>query len=113
MKKALLVIVTAIGLSGCASSSGKPVEVVNADRAGGVVTIGYVNSENLPLMDDGSKARWGDAVGIATRVCSKWGYESAEELTPHARTEGQRNMYGQLMNGSVTKQYQCLGGNVK
>ncbi len=37
MKKVLLVIVTAIVLSGCASSSGKPVEVVNADRAGGVV----------------------------------------------------------------------------
>ncbi|EHH4502793.1 lipoprotein, partial [Escherichia coli] len=33
MKKALLVIVTAIVLSGCASSSGKPVEVVNVDRA--------------------------------------------------------------------------------
>lgn len=113
MKKLLVLLGTVMVLAGCATSTGKPVEVVNADRAGGVVTVGYVNSENLPLMDDGSKARWGDAVGIATRVCSKWGYESAEELTPHARTEGQRNGFGQLLNGSVTKQYQCLGGAVK
>ena len=113
MKKTLLVVATALTLAGCATSTGKPVEVVNADRAGGVVTVGYVNSENLPLMDDGSKARWGEAIGIATNVCRKWGYESADELTPHARTEGQRNGWGQLLNGSITKQYQCLGGNVK
>lgn len=68
MKKALLVVATALTLAGCATSTGKPVEVVNADRA-----VSYVNSENLPLMDDGSKARWGDAITIATNVCRKWG----------------------------------------
>ncbi|MCU5775729.1 YecR-like lipofamily protein [Erwiniaceae bacterium BAC15a-03b] len=113
MKKAFSLFGVVMILASCATSTGKPVEVVNADRAGGVVTVGFVNSQNLPLMDDGSKARWSDAVGIATRVCSKWGYESAEELTPHARTEGQRNGFGQLLNGSITKQYQCYGGSVK
>ncbi|ENG6110138.1 MULTISPECIES: YecR family lipoprotein [Serratia] len=113
MKGTFLILVAAISLSSCASSTGKPVEVVNADRAGGIVTVGFVHNENLPLTDDGSKARWSDATGIASRVCAKWGYDHSEELTPHARVEGQRNMYGQLMNGSITKQYQCVGGNVK
>ncbi|WP_147438640.1 hypothetical protein [Gibbsiella quercinecans] len=113
MEKKILMLITITALAGCASSAGKPVEVVHADRAGGVVTVGFVHNENLPLTDDGSKARWGDAISIASKVCAKWGYDQAEELTPHARIEGFRNMYGQLMNGSITKQYQCIGGNVK
>ncbi|EKN3568134.1 TPA: hypothetical protein PXO06_002607 [Yersinia enterocolitica] len=113
MKRKILILLSAISLSGCASSVGKPVEVVTADRAGGIVTVGFVHNENLPLTDDGSKARWEDAVEIASNVCRKWGYDHSEVLTPHARMEGMRNMYGQLMNGSITKQYQCIGGNVK
>ncbi|WP_133745276.1 MULTISPECIES: hypothetical protein [Pantoea] len=107
MKKTILIAILLI--SGCASSTGKPVEVVNADRSAGIVTVGFVKSDSLPLSDDGSGARWGDAVGIAAKVCSKWGYKSAEELTPHARIEGMRNGYGMLLNGSITKQYQCVG----
>nr|WP_321269056.1 YecR family lipoprotein [uncultured Tolumonas sp.] len=113
MNKSHLLLFTTITLSSCATSNGKPVEVVSADRSGGIVTVGFVNAQNLPLIDDGSKANWGDAVGIAGNVCRKWGYDRAEELTPHARTEGVKNEYGQLLNGSVTKQYQCIGGNVK
>lgn len=113
MRKAIFTLLAATVLSGCATSAGKPVEVVNADRGAGIVTVGFVNDQGLPLVDNGSKAHWEDAIGIASKVCQKWGYDHAEELTPHARMHGMRNGYGQLIDGSVTKQYQCVGGNVK
>ncbi|PWC10514.1 YecR family lipoprotein [Brenneria corticis] len=110
MKKIILITAISFSLTGCATSTDKPVEVVDADRASGFVTVGFVNDTNMPLVDNGSKARWGDAVGIASNVCRKWGYDGAEELTPHTRIDGVRNGYGQLLNGSITKKYQCFGG---
>ncbi|EFE8002761.1 TPA: hypothetical protein PBP03_003436 [Escherichia coli] len=106
--KNIALIVSVCILAGCASSKGKPVEVVDANRSAGTVEVGFVHSANIPLTDDGRYAHWGEATSIASRVCARWGYERALELTPHTRIKGMQNMYGQLLNGSVTKLYQCL-----
>ena len=52
-----------------------------------------------PLINDGENARWDMAIALA------------DELTPHARTEGRKNAYVFLLNGSVTKKYMCLDKN--
>ncbi|HBC1013334.1 TPA: hypothetical protein IGZ65_005097 [Escherichia coli] len=95
-------------LTGCASSRGEPVEVVDANRSAGTVEVGFVHADNFPLSDDGRYANWGDAIQIASEVCARWGYDRAEELTPHSRIKGVKNRYGFLLNGSITKLYQCL-----
>ena len=102
MKKVLLslsVLASISFLSGCAISTGKPVEVVDTDRSAGTVEIGYVHAANIPLMNDGENARWDMAIALA------------DELTPHARTEGRKNAYVFFLYGSVTKKYMCLDKN--
>lgn len=114
MKKVLLslsVLASISLLGGCATSTGKPVEVVDADRSAGTVDIGYVHADNIPLMDNGENARWDMAIVLADEVCKRWGYKCADELTPHSRSEGIKNAYGMLLNGSVTKKYMCLDKN--
>ncbi|ENQ3930729.1 hypothetical protein ACEF99_002576 [Salmonella enterica subsp. enterica serovar Newport] len=108
MKRKISSLIIVILLAGCASSKGKPVEVVNANRAAGTVEVGFVKDDALPLADDGRYAQWENAPGIASQVCKRWGYDHAVELTPHSREVGMRNGYGYLMNGSITKLYQCL-----
>ncbi|ECB7109647.1 hypothetical protein EXB91_24760 [Salmonella enterica subsp. enterica serovar Florida] len=108
MKYIIHLTIAATLLVGCASSKGKPVEVVNANRAAGTVEVGFVKDDALPLADDGRYAQWENAPGIASQVCKRWGYDHAVELTPHSREVGMRNGYGYLMNGSITKLYQCL-----
>lgn len=108
MKNIIYLTILTTLLAGCASSKGMPVEVVDANRAAGTVEVGFVKADNLPLGDDGRYAHWEDAPRIASQVCSRWGYDHAVELTPHSRVSGSRNGYGYLMNGSITKLYQCL-----
>ena len=102
MKKVLLtlsVLASISILTACATSTGKPVEVVDADKAAGTVDIGFVHADGTVLMDEGENARWDMAIALA------------DELTPHARTEGRKNAYVFLLNGSVTKKYMCLDKN--
>lgn len=96
-------------LVACATSTGKPVDVVDADKSKGVVSVGFIHTENLPLMDNGEGARWDEALGIAEGVCKKWGYTGAEQLTKYTKREGVVNGYGQLMNGAIYYKYQCIG----
>lgn len=112
MKLSTLFIVLgiAVTLTGCATSRGKPVNIVGGNRAAGVVQIGYVHTSNIPLIDNGENANWGDAHGLAMNVCKRWGYENAELMTRFTRTEGRINGYGQLLNGVIYVQYQCYGG---
>ncbi|EDW2057036.1 hypothetical protein S518_004997 [Salmonella enterica subsp. enterica] len=108
MKNVIYLAIATTLLVGCASSKGKSVEVVNVNRAACTVEVGFVKSDNLPLGDDGRYAHWEDAPKIASQVCSRWGYDHAIELTPHSRISGTRNGFGELMNGSITKLYQCF-----
>lgn len=102
-------MVLTLALTGCVSSRNKPVEVVDANRAAGVVTVGYVHRGFWPLSDNGEKARWDEAVSVAAAVCAKWGYRSAEVLTPHTQITGKQNDYGRLVDGAITRRYQCIG----
>ncbi|MCU6262208.1 hypothetical protein [Escherichia coli] len=108
MRNNIYTVCIVILLTGCASSKDKPVEVVDANRAAGTVEVGFVKSDSLPLMDDGQYAQWHEAPQIASTVCKRWGYERAVQLTSHSRVNGVKNGYGFLMNGSITKLYQCL-----
>lgn len=114
MKKVLLtlsVLASISILTACATSTGKPVEVVDADKAAGTVDIGFVHADGTVLMDEGENARWDMAVALASEVCKRWGYKCADELTPHAKVSGLRNGYGYLLNGTVTRKYMCLDKN--
>lgn len=105
--KLAVISLSAVVLAGCATSAGKPMDVIDADRAGGIVKIGMVHSGS-PLWDDGEKARWEDALPLAIETCKRWGYDTAEPLSRHTRSEGLVNGYGQLVNGSIYKQFQCV-----
>lgn len=110
MKKLLfpLALLASISvLSGCATSDGKPVDIVDADRSAGIVEIGYVHV-GAPLIDNGEGARWDMAISLADSVCKRWGYQCADLLTPHSVTKGILNGYGQLLNGTVSRKYMCL-----
>lgn len=105
---ALATLVSTV-LVACATSTGKPVDVVDADKSKGVVSVGFIHTENIPLMDNGEGARWSEAMGIAEGVCKRWGYTGAEQLTKYAKKEGVVNGYGQLINGAIYYKYQCTG----
>lgn len=110
MKKVLLslsVLASISFLSGCVTSTGKPVEVVDADRSAGTVEIGYVHAANIPLMDDGENARWDMAIALADEVCKRWGYKCADELTPmpEPKAEKMPTVFYSI------KKYMCLDKN--
>lgn len=84
------IIVSGFILTGCASSEGEEVHILDADRAGGTVTIGFIhNAEAVVITDGGVKANWNSGFREAQQACQKWGYPDADWLSPMV-TETQR-----------------------
>lgn len=104
----VVVALTVTILVACAIEPRKTVGVIGADKTRGVVSVGFIHTENAPFTDNGKEARWEDAYEIAEEVCKDWGFNKAEQLTKTTKKNGFLNADGQLMYGAVYFKYQCV-----
>lgn len=100
--KAAFVLAMTLALTGCAVQ--KDWSATGGSRSDGVVRLSYEVAEMEKAIVDEKQA-----VAIATRRCSAWGYTGAEAFggaTSQCVQAGQLSSCG---NKRVTKEYQCTG----
>lgn len=103
----ILVTLAVTSLVACGTSLRKSVGVIGADKQNGVVSVGFIYTENAPFTDNGTEAHWEDAAKAAEEFCQEWGFANAEPLTKTTKKDGFLNGDGQLMYGAVYYKYQC------
>lgn len=107
MKRYLLAAAVLAASSGCSTT--KDWTATGGSRADGVVRLSYeVGGFEVPKLDESQ------AVSIATRRCSTWGFTGAEAFGGTTQQCSQPGGFGGCARWTVTKEYQCTGeGNAQ
>ena len=101
MPKFKLILLVA-ALSACATQRVVPV-ATGGSKADALVEMGYNTGLFHPTEPD-----WPSANITATKRCKAWGYSKAEGFDGVSTQCHQRNGYGQCLDATVTRTYQCL-----
>jgi len=102
MKKLIAVAATVLALSGCSTT--KEWAATGGSRSDGVVRLSYVHGGfEKPVLSEAQ------AVALATKRCSTWGYTGAEAFGGTTSQCNQPGGLGGCVQFIVTKEYQCLG----
>ncbi|EMG7904503.1 YecR family lipoprotein [Enterobacter hormaechei] len=104
MKKFLMISVTLTVLSGCATPP--PLGTIQASKADGVVTVGYLLDGSQPSYFKGD---FKEAEAKATKICKSWGYKSASSIDGDlVRTDCRdASMFAGCLIGQQSRIYQC------
>lgn len=104
-----------ISLSACTTTPYGTTDVLDANRASGIVTIGFsANASMWAPLDPasmGEKADWSSGTEQANTVCRKWGYKKGAEPinSKTARTVNFGSNFGDIYNATYWRKYQCVG----
>ncbi|HCB9835972.1 TPA: hypothetical protein M2Q89_000679 [Escherichia coli] len=104
MKKVLMVALVASLLTGCAVPP--PLGTIQASKADGVVTVGYLLDGSQPPRFKGD---FKEAEAKATKICKSWGYAKASSIDGDlVRTDCREgSMFNGCLIGQQSRIYQC------
>lgn len=117
-KKNLVEIIVAssmlVTLSACTTTPYGTTDVLDANRASGIVTIGFTANASIwaPLdpTSMGEKADWISGTEQANTVCRKWGYKKgAEPINRKTARTVNFGSLGDIYNATYWRKYQCVG----
>lgn len=103
MLKKLIMVLSIISLSGCATyQAEKSWSAVGGSRADGVIKLAYP----ISLFDNSSPSEI-QGKSLAAQRCKVWGYKNAAAFGGIITQCEQRNGFGNCLHGTVIKEYQC------
>lgn len=99
---AALIIIAATAITGC--SVKKEFYARDGSRADGTIDLAYdFRQFEQPVVDRGQ------ALALAKRKCSVWGYSDAEPFGGAEQICNRRDGFGACIEGIMVSKYQCLG----
>ena len=96
----MVIMITALGAC-------TPQRVVPAATGGSKADASVEMAYNTGLFHP-AEPDWSAATLTATKRCQAWGYSKAEGFDGTTTQCHNRNGYGQCLDGTVTRTYQCL-----
>ena len=100
--KIFVALSLAVLVAACTTQRVVPV-ATGGSKADASVEMGYNTGLFHPTEPD-----WPSAQITATKRCQAWGYSKAEGFDGVSTQCHQRNGYGQCLDATVTRTYQCL-----